>query len=163
VATFETMPRTREKVLRWFDQGFPVVVAEDAGDEVIAWASAPPYRPDRGVCGRVAEFSVYVARDHRGRGAGRTAMELLIETCERAGLWKLLSRIFPENEASLSLCRDLGFREFGTYRRHGKLGRRVAWLRHRRTSVGRGGGVGVKAGRILSHWPVESCSTRARC
>jgi RimJ/RimL family protein N-acetyltransferase len=32
-----------------------------------------------------------------------------------------VSRIFPENEASLALCRRLGFREVGTYRRHAKL------------------------------------------
>jgi RimJ/RimL family protein N-acetyltransferase len=32
-----------------------------------------------------------------------------------------VSRIFPENEASLALCRRLGFREVGTYRRHATL------------------------------------------
>ena len=41
--------------------------------------------------------------------------------CESRGYWKLLSRIFPENEASLALCRALGFREVGVYRRHAKL------------------------------------------
>jgi phosphinothricin acetyltransferase len=41
--------------------------------------------------------------------------------CERRGFWKLISRIFPENEASRGLCRRLGFREVGIYRRHGKL------------------------------------------
>jgi phosphinothricin acetyltransferase len=29
--------------------------------------------------------------------------------------------VFPENEASLALCRALGFREVGTYRRHAQL------------------------------------------
>jgi RimJ/RimL family protein N-acetyltransferase len=36
-------------------------------------------------------------------------------------MWKLVSRIFPENVASLALCRSLGFREVGVYRRHAKL------------------------------------------
>jgi phosphinothricin acetyltransferase len=36
-------------------------------------------------------------------------------------MWKLVSRIFPENTASLTLCRVTGFREVGVYRRHGRL------------------------------------------
>ena len=33
----------------------------------------------------------------------------------------LLSRIFPENDPSRALCRSLGFREVGIYRRHARL------------------------------------------
>jgi L-amino acid N-acyltransferase YncA len=32
-----------------------------------------------------------------------------------------VSRIFPENVASLALCRATGFRVVGVYQRHGKL------------------------------------------
>jgi L-amino acid N-acyltransferase YncA len=87
---------------------------------VIAWASAHPYR-DRAAYLGIGEFSIYVARDRRGRGLGRIALEALIAECEARGYWKLVSRIFPENVASLTLCRSLGFREVGVYRRHGKL------------------------------------------
>jgi L-amino acid N-acyltransferase YncA len=62
-----------------------------------------------------------VAREARGRGAGRATLTALIDEAERRGCWKLVSRIFPENEASLALCRSLGFREVGVYERHGKL------------------------------------------
>ena len=48
-------------------------------------------------------------------------MEALVAEARRRGYWKLVSRIFPENEASLALCRALGFREVGVYRRHAKL------------------------------------------
>ena len=37
-----------------------------------------------------------------------------------------MSRIFPFNTASLGLCRSLGFREVGTYEKHGRLDGR--WL-----------------------------------
>jgi phosphinothricin acetyltransferase len=45
----------------------------------------------------------------------------LIQAARQAGFWKLLSRVFPENTASRGLIRELGFREVGTYERHGKL------------------------------------------
>jgi L-amino acid N-acyltransferase YncA len=120
VGTFETRARTDADVLGWLDAGYPVVVAEEGG-EVVAWASAPPYRHDRPAYSGVADFSIYVARAARGQGAGRATLSALVAECESRGYWKIVSRIFPENEASLALCRSLGFREVGTYRRHGKL------------------------------------------
>ena len=48
-------------------------------------------------------------------------MAALIDTAEQAGFWKLVSRVFPENEASRGLIRKFGFREVGTYEKHGKL------------------------------------------
>ena len=69
----------------------------------------------------VADFSVYAARSARGRGAGRVAMEALLDAAEAAGFWKLLSRVIVENHASRALLRALGFREVGVYERHAKL------------------------------------------
>src|SRR6266540_6301929 len=120
MATFETRLRSAGDVIAWLEMGFPLVVVEDDAGVVGAWASAPPYS-DRAAYAGVREFSVYVARDARGRGLGRIAMEALIAECERRGYWKLVSRVFPENEASRALCRSLGFREVGVYRRHAKL------------------------------------------
>ncbi len=119
VATFETRPRSARDVEAWFDGTHPIVVVEDAG-QVLAFASTSTYRPRECYAG-IAEFSVYVARAARGRGAGRAAMQALIEEAERAGFWKLVSRVFPENVPSLSLLRSLGFREIGTYERHARL------------------------------------------
>lgn len=122
IATFETEPRTPERIASWMrakEPRYPTVVVVADG-RVIAWAAASEYRPRAAYAG-VGEFSVYVERRSRGRGAGRVAMEALIGSAERAGLWKLLSRVFPENVASLALLRSLGFREVGTYRRHAKL------------------------------------------
>lgn len=119
VATFETQPRTAADVARWFDGVHPIVVVEWGG-EIVAFASTSTYRPRECYAG-IAEFSVYVARAARGRGAGRVAMEALLAAAERAGYWKLVSRVFPENGASLALLRALGFREVGVYERHAQL------------------------------------------
>ncbi|MGH6785127.1 MAG: arsinothricin resistance N-acetyltransferase ArsN1 family A [Sphingomicrobium sp.] len=120
VATFETRPRTADDVRSWFDARHPLVVVTDEADGVIAWASTSAYR-SRACYAGIAECSVYVARRARGRGAGRMALEALIEAARKAGFWKLLSRIFPENHASRALVRSAGFREVGFYEHHARL------------------------------------------
>lgn len=119
-ATFETRSRTADDVERWLEEGVPVVVGEEDG-KVVSWAAAHAYRPSRDAYSGIGEFSIYVAREARGRGAGKATLAALAKECEARGYWKLLSRVFPENQASLALCRSLGFREVGVYRRHGKL------------------------------------------
>jgi L-amino acid N-acyltransferase YncA len=119
LATFETECRSAADVVEWLEEGVPLVVAEDDG-AIVSWAVAHRYRERTAYAG-VGEFSIYVAREARGRGAGRVTLQALLDECEGRGYWKLVSRIFPENEASLALCRSLGFREVGVYRRHGKL------------------------------------------
>src|SRR5689334_19440349 len=47
LATFETQPRSPADIEKWMQAGFPLVVVEDGGGEVVAWASAPPYRAHR--------------------------------------------------------------------------------------------------------------------
>lgn len=119
IATFETRFRAEDDVRAWFDGVHPIIVVEDDG-QVIAFVSTSTYRP-RECYNGVAEFSVYVAREARGRGAGRMALVKMIEVAEDAGFWKLVSRIFPENQMSLNLVRSVGFREVGLYEKHGQL------------------------------------------
>lgn len=119
VATFETSPRTADDVRAWFNSRHPIVVAEEAGT-VCAFANASAYRP-RACYSGVAEFSVYVARAARGRGAGRAAMLALLAAAEPAGIWKLVSRVFIENTVSRTMLRSVGFREVGVYEKHARL------------------------------------------
>lgn len=119
IATFETRHRTVTEIAAWLDTRYPVIVVTD-DDRVVAFAAASTYRP-RACYDGIAEFSVYVAREERGRGAGRLAMEGLIGAAEAAGFWKLLARVFTENTTSLSLLASRGFREVGIYEKHGKL------------------------------------------
>jgi L-amino acid N-acyltransferase YncA len=120
VGTFETRHRTAADVERWFDGRHPIVVVEDDNGAVLAFASTSDYRP-RDCYAGIAEFSVYAGREARGRGAGRLAMQALIDAARAAGFWKLVSRVFPENAASRGLLRSVGFREVGTYQRHAQL------------------------------------------
>lgn len=119
IATFETRLRSANDVLSWFDGRHPTVVVEDIG-RVVAFGSTSTYRP-RDCYAGIAELSVYVARDSRGRGSGRLAMKALIAASRASGFWKLVSRVFVENAASRALLISLGFREVGIYEKHGQL------------------------------------------
>jgi L-amino acid N-acyltransferase YncA len=119
IATFETRPRAAGEVRGWLDGGYPIVVVEDGGT-VISFANASAYSSRQCYSG-VAEFSVYTAGEARGRGAGALAMEALISASERAGFWKLTSRIFVENGPSRKLLLSLGFREVGFHEKHARL------------------------------------------
>lgn len=119
VATFETQPRTAEQVTAWFDGVHPQVVVERGG-RVVAFGSTSSYRA-RACYAGIAEFSVYVEREERGKGAGRVAILALITAAEAAGFWKLVSRVFVENTASRRLLSAVGFREVGIYEKHGQL------------------------------------------
>ena len=120
VGTFETRLRTVDEILEWFSGPYPIVVVEAEDRRIVAFASTSVYRPRECYRG-IAEFSVYVARSARGRGAGRVAMLALFDAARRAGFWKLVSRVFVENAPSRALLKTLGFREVGTYYRHGQL------------------------------------------
>ncbi|MGI8857567.1 MAG: arsinothricin resistance N-acetyltransferase ArsN1 family A [Thermomicrobiales bacterium] len=126
IATFETEERSPEERRAWLashDERHPVVVATviEAGSErVVGWAATDGYRT-RACYAGIAEFSVYIHEAYRGRGVGVVLLTGLLDAAERAGLWKLLSRVFPENAASRALCAKVGFREVGVYQNHGKL------------------------------------------
>jgi phosphinothricin acetyltransferase len=122
VATFETEPRSAEDQRAWLQAitgRYPAVVAQ-INDEIVGWAGAGPYR-DRECYRGIGEFSMYVRRDWRHRGVGDLLLAGLIREAERLSLWKLVSRIFPFNEASRALCHKHGFREVGVYEKHARL------------------------------------------
>ncbi|HEX8454249.1 MAG TPA: arsinothricin resistance N-acetyltransferase ArsN1 family A [Longimicrobium sp.] len=119
-ATFETRERDEAEVGPWLgNPRHPVLVAVRDG-QVLGWIAASAYRPRECYAG-IAEFSVYVAGVAQGQRVGDRLMEAFLPACAAAGLWKVLSRIFPENAASLRLCARHGFRVVGTYERHGRL------------------------------------------
>jgi L-amino acid N-acyltransferase YncA len=120
IATFETELRSAADSAGWFAREHLVVVVETGETGPVGFAASFPYSSR--ACYRViGEFSVYVGRNHRGRGAGRVALGALIETATGRGMHKLTSRVFPENMASRALLKGFGFEGIGIHRRHGQL------------------------------------------
>ena len=101
------------------DARHPVVVVESEG-VVVGWASLNVFNA-RDAYRHVADISVYVARDSRGRGAGTMLLQRLVELGRELGFHKLVLAGFPTNAASVALYGRLGFREVGIYREQGLL------------------------------------------
>lgn len=95
------------------------VAADTETGEVVGWvaASAVSNRP---VYAGVIEHSIYVHPGCQAHGIGRALLAAFIAASQDAGVWTIQSGIFPENAASLSLHRALGFRVVGTRERIGR-------------------------------------------
>jgi len=122
LATLETETRSAEERRRWLaarGPRHPVLVAEVDG-KVVGWGSLNAFNP-RPAYDHVADFSVYVEREWRGRGVGHRLLEALIARAGELGYHKLVLAAFPFNAAGVALYRRLGFAEVGVYREQGRL------------------------------------------
>jgi len=88
--------------------------------KAVAWA-AISRTSDRCAYSGVAEVSIYVAEDCRGKGLGSTLLAAIIEASEKIGFWTLQAGIFPENVVSLGLHKKHGFRVVGVRERVGRM------------------------------------------
>jgi phosphinothricin acetyltransferase len=135
-ATFETEAPAWEEWDESHLAGHRLVAEE--GGKVVGWAALSPVS-DRCCYAGVAENSVYVAEQARGRGVGERLLRALVQSAEQSGIWTIQSGIFPENEASVALHRRCGFRVVGVRERLGRLDgvwRDVVLLERRSEVVG---------------------------
>lgn len=119
-ATFRTWEASAQEIAGWLEHPkHPLIIAKLEG-KVVGWAHASSYRTSKYYSG-IVEYSIYIDSNAHGRGVGVTLLEAFFTACEQVGIWKLVSRIFPENAGSRGLCRKTGFREVGVYEKHAQL------------------------------------------
>ena len=111
IATFETEVPTWEEWDKKFLKKCRFIAL--MGTEVVAWCALNPVS-SRAVYRGVAEDTIYVARQHREKGIGKRLLKYLVSESEKEGFWSLQAAIFPQNEASIQLHLDCGFRMVGT-------------------------------------------------
>jgi L-amino acid N-acyltransferase len=128
-ALYDYAPRTLASMQAWFDvkgRGrYPVIGAVDEQRVLLGFASYGVFRPHAAYKYSI-EHSVYVHRDHRGRGVGRTLLERLIVAANEQKYHVMVGGIDRDNRASIALHEKLGFEPAGVIRHAGfKFGR---WL-----------------------------------
>jgi L-amino acid N-acyltransferase YncA len=125
--TFDLVPRSLEEQRAWLcaRSGVHAVLVAEAAGEVVGFGSLSPWR-DRPAYSTTVEDSVYIHRDHRGRGVGKALLTRLVDTATAHGFHACMARIVGGHEASIALHEACGFEIVGTEREVGrKLGR---WL-----------------------------------
>ena len=136
-ATFEQNVPTWEA---WDNKFFKICrfVLEDENENIFGWAALQPIS-NRDCFKGVAEVSIYLKNEFQGKGLGKMLLRKLILDSEEHEFWTLQSGIFPENEASINVHLNLGFRNVGTRERIGQMNgvwRDVILLERRSAVVG---------------------------
>ncbi|HEU5200121.1 MAG TPA: arsinothricin resistance N-acetyltransferase ArsN1 family A [Ktedonobacterales bacterium] len=122
-ATLETLLRTPEERAEWLSARgprHPVLVAVDGEGTVVGWGSLNQFNP-RPVYDHVADFSVYVAREQRGRGIGDALLGALEKRARLLGYHKMVLAAFPTNAPGTRLYERHEFKTVGVYHEQGLL------------------------------------------
>jgi len=122
IATLEEEPKDIDYMRNWFDNHygrFAVIVVEQ-DDEVIGWASLNPYS-NRSAYAGVADLSIYIRRDSRGKGVGSLLLNRIEQIARENDFNKIVLFTFPFNTLGQGLYRKNGYREVGILKNQGKL------------------------------------------
>lgn len=113
--SFDLEPWSDQKRLEWFkdrvDAGYPLLVASE-GDRVVGASWAGPWRPKQAYRHSV-ESTVVLAPGIEGRGLGTKLYAELLSVLRADGFHRAYAIIALPNSTSISLHRNLGFREIG--------------------------------------------------
>ena len=123
VATLETELRSAEERAEWLAAHglrYPVLVAADGTNIVLGWGSLNVFNPRRAY-EQVVDFSLYVAREHRGRGIGDSLLGALEARARSLGYHKMVLAGFPTNIPGKRLYERHGFTLVGIYHEQGLL------------------------------------------
>ena len=123
VVTFDETPpslRTYRSRFRHYQKhGFPYLVAESPGGEILGFAMVQPFR-QKSAFRKTVESSIYLGPATRNKGLGTALLSALIDACENAGIREMIAVIADQGaEASLALHEKFGFVETGRMQKVG--------------------------------------------
>jgi L-amino acid N-acyltransferase YncA len=123
IATLEVDSKSQADVEQWLIDDPPTryeVIVAEADGKLAGWAALRPYSHRCAYAG-VADLSIYVERNARGKGVGDQLLTALEKRARENAFHKIVLFTFPFNEAGQRLYRKRGFREVGTFREQGTL------------------------------------------
>jgi L-amino acid N-acyltransferase YncA len=117
VVTFDETPpslRTYRSRFRHYQKhGFPYLVAESPGGDILGFAMVQPFR-QKSAFRKTVESSIYLGPATTGKGLGTALLKALIDACEKAGIREIIAVIADQGaESSLALHTKFGFVESG--------------------------------------------------
>lgn len=122
IATLETEIKDFSYMKDWYDKHsgrYKVIVAEHEG-QTVGWASLNQYN-NRCAYDGVADLSVYISREYRGKGIGKKLLAELVSLAKENGFHKMVLFTFPFNQLGQGLYKKMGFYEVGVFKNQGRL------------------------------------------
>ncbi|WP_415858086.1 arsinothricin resistance N-acetyltransferase ArsN1 family A [Brevibacillus parabrevis] len=122
IATLESEVKDYNYIRKWFDehQGRYTVLVAEVDNTIIGWASLNRYS-NRCAYDGVADLSIYIERDYRGKGVGKVLLRKLEETARSHQFYKIVLFTFPFNGLGQGLYKKCGYREVGVFHNQGIL------------------------------------------
>lgn len=96
------------------------ILVINQGEEILGWASLNPYSHRCAYRG-VADLSVYIDRNLRGKGLGTQLLQALEEKAKVNRFHKIVLFTFSFNGLGQGLYRKVGYREVGVFQNQGML------------------------------------------
>ncbi len=109
-ASFETQAPIWQEWKKKFLKPCRFVAIQD--NQVIGWCALSPVSK-REVYRGVAESTIYIAPQFRGKGVGKRLLKHLVLDSRYKGFWTLQASIFKENQASVTLHEQCGYTVVG--------------------------------------------------
>ncbi|HDX9580264.1 TPA: N-acetyltransferase [Bacillus pseudomycoides] len=122
IATLEEKEKTVVDMEGWFanrGERYVVLVAEREGT-IVGWISLNPYSHRCAYSG-VADLSIYIDREQRGKGIGKRLLKEIEEVAVQNEFYKIVLFTFPFNVLGQGLYHSMGYREVGVFEKQGKL------------------------------------------
>ena len=122
IATLETEPKDILYMKEWFEQHkerYKVIVAEQQR-KILGWSSLNLFN-NRCAYAGVADLSVYIASEYRGKGIGSLLLTEIEEFAKENDFHKIVLFTFPFNKLGQGLYHKKGYREVGIFKNQGIL------------------------------------------
>lgn len=106
-----TFPAVRKKFENATQRGYPFIVAESPGGQVLGFAYVYPWK-EKAAYRFSVENHIYLGPASTGKGLGKTLLGELIERSRVAGVREMVAVIADKNaDASIRLHESFGFKE----------------------------------------------------